>query len=174
MIIRHWFPALSASALALICFSADCGQAGSFFGPTCYGAGYTNEYPNRSHNAFGCGPNTQCTARHPLFKHRWLRKHQAAPANGAPVNGVPVNGMPVNGAPVEYMQAPIVQSPYVTTPVQATAVLPAPIAPAPVTPAPVTPAPAVSARIAPVPAPLPTGPVNAEPSIVNQTSKPPF
>jgi hypothetical protein len=164
MRIRLWFPALSASVLALICLSADRVQAGSFFGPSCYGSGYTNEYPNRSHNAFGCGPNTQCTARHPLFKHRWFRKNQVAPANGVPVNGMPVNGVPVNGPPVEYIPTPIVQSPYGMTPVQAAAVLPAPMAPAP----------AVSARITPVPAPLPAGPVSAEAPVVNQTAKPPF
>jgi hypothetical protein len=164
MTILRWFPGLAVIALALICLSADRGRAGSFFGPCCYGAPYTEEYPNRSHNVFGAAAGIQCPSRHPIFKHRWFRKHQSAPCDGAAVNalpgyGVPVNATPGHGIPVEAVPAPIMQTPSVAAPAQATAVAPAP---------------AVSTRIAPVAVPLPASPVNAEAPVGNQSSRPPF
>ena len=89
MLIRQWLPTLATGALALICFSADRAWGGSFFGPSCYGARYAEEYPNRAHNTFGCGPGTHCTARHPLFKHHWFRKNQNVPVNATPMEFVP-------------------------------------------------------------------------------------
>jgi hypothetical protein len=132
MYIRQWIPALAAGALTLICFSADRAWGGSFFGPSCYGARYAEEYPNRSHNTFGCGPGTHCTARHPLFKHRWFRKNQ---------------NVPVNAVPMEFAPPPVAQ---VSLP----------------------PAPNVPVRI--TPAPLPAGPPNPQPPVVQQTANQPF
>lgn len=154
MTMQRWSPGLAAAALTLLCLSADRVQAGSFFGPCCYGAPYTQEYPNRSHNVFGAAAGIQCPSRHPFFKHRWFRKHQNAPCDGAAVNA-----MPGYGAPVEVVPSPVAPAPIVTAPIQATAI---------------TPAPAVSTRIAPVAIPLPAGPSNAELSLGNSTSKPPF
>ena len=122
MRVRFWLPAVTSATLALISFSAGHARAGSFFGPNCYGADYAYEYPNRAHNVFGFGPCTQCQAHHPLFKHRWARKHQDAPNDGAPANammapngmpakGMPVNGMPVNGMPVNGMPANVMMTP---------------------------------------------------------------
>jgi hypothetical protein len=155
MTIRLWFPSLATAALALICLSTERSPAGSFFGPSCYGADYGYQYPNRSHNAFGCGPGTSCTARHPLFKHRWLRKNQDVPADGAAVNGMPV----------ESVSAPVTHEPFRwSPPVQAASVIPTPVAPAPV----------VSGRIAPIPSPMPSGPVSSESPVLTPSSKPPF
>lgn len=171
MRIRLLSPALTSAALVLLSFSAGGTQAGSFFGPCCYGADYTYQYPNRSHNQFGCGPGTNCQARHPFFKHRLFHRRQNAPNDGMPANGMqgygmPITEMPVNAMPSQnqYMQAPIVQSPMVTAPVHMTSVVPAPV------PA----MPAVQSRIVPVPAPLPAGPTAAEPPPVNPSGKPPF
>ncbi|HEY7422644.1 MAG TPA: hypothetical protein VH682_00155 [Gemmataceae bacterium] len=224
MRVRLWLPALTSVTLALIGFSARPAQAGSFFGPNCYGSDYAYEYPNRAHNVFGFGPCTQCQAKHPLFKHRLFHKNQDLPPNGGgpanammapngmpanammapngmpanammapngmPANALPANammapngmpanammapnGMQANGIPVEYVQAPVVQAPVVQTPVvQAPVMTPAQTTSGVSGPVPATPA--VSSRIAPVPAPLPTGPVNPEPPAGEQSSKPPF
>ncbi len=203
MRVRFWLPAVSSAALVLIGFSAGPAHAGSFFGPNCYGANYAYEYPNRAHNVFGFGPCTQCQARHPLFKHRWARKHanDGAPANammapnGMPINGMPangmmtpnsmpanvmmtLNGMPNNSAPVEYVQAP--------SPQQLPVVQPAPVTQAPIvetpaqttsltTPASAQPIPATSSsRITPIPARLPKGPARPEPPAEESSGKPPF
>ncbi|GEM_PF-3487977 len=163
MRIRLLIPALTFAAL--LGFSAGGARAGSFFGPVCYGADYTYRYPNRSHNLFGCGPGCHCQARHPFFKHRLFRRHQDGPGDGMPADALPGYGMPsVNGMPIEYMQVPVVQSPMITPPVHMTSVVPDP------TPA----APAVQSRIAPVPAPMPAGPVTAEPPPADPSGKPPF
>lgn len=154
---RFWLPILGTAALTLL--SAGAARAGSFFGPSCYGADYTYQYPNRSHNVFGCGPGTQCTARHPLFKHRWFRRNKNAAADAAPMNAMPIQEMPPQYAP-----APIVQSSPNVVPFQPNAALPAPMPSAP----------ALSSRIAPVPAPLPSGPVSSEPPALNNSGKPPF
>jgi hypothetical protein len=111
MRVRFWLPAVTSATLALIGFSVGHARAGSFFGPNCYGADYAYEYPNRAHNVFGFGPCTQCQARHPLFKHRWARKHEDGPNDGAPANammapnGMPANRMPVNGMAANGMPA---------------------------------------------------------------------
>ena len=149
---RFWLPVLSALALTPLGFSAA--QAGSFFGPSCYGADYAYQYPNRAHNVFGCGPGTQCTARHPLFKHRWFRKNQ---------NAMP-DGMPMNGMPGQYMPAPVVEATRSGVPFQTTAGIPGPV----------TATPAVSSRIVPIPASLQTAPMSPEPPLVDQSGKPPF
>ncbi len=177
MRIRLLFPVLTSAAL--IALAAGGIQAGSFFGPSCYGQDYAYQYPNRAHNVFGCGPGTHCQARHPIFKHRWARRHQGAPndgmpinamsgygmpVNGMPINGMPVNGVQVNGMPIEFMPAPVVQSPVASVPVHMTSVAPAPV---PVSPA-------VQSRLVPTPAPMPSGPTNAQPSSVDASGKPPF
>ncbi len=167
MRIRLLVPVLTSAVL--MGFSAAGTQAGSFLGPCCYGQEYAYQYPNRAHNVFGCGPGTHCQARHPIFKHRWLRRHQGAPADGMPANamsgyGMPVNGMQVNGMPIEFMQAPVVQSQMLPAPVHMTSTAPAPV---PV-------APAVQSRLIPTPAPMPAGPTNAEPPSVEASGKPPL
>ena len=168
MRIRLLFPAMTSAALTLFGFGAGGAQAGSFFGPSCYGADYANQYPNRAKNQFGCGPGTHCQARHPLF-HRLFHRHQNAPNQEMPPNGMPgyampMNGMPGNVMPSPNMEAPIVQSPIVTAPIHTTSVAPAPV------PA----MPAVRSRIVPVPAPLPPGPAGAAPVVVDPSGKPPF
>jgi hypothetical protein len=154
---RFWLPVLSAVGLALIGFSAA--RAGSFFGPSCYGSNYAYDYPNRAHNFFGCGPGAPCSARHPLFKHRWFRKNQ-----NAMMGGMPMEGAPINGVPGPYMPAPVVQSPLNAVPFQVTSGIPAPVSAMP----------AVSSRIEPMPAPLPVGPASPEPPLVDSSGKPPF
>jgi hypothetical protein len=69
---------------ALLGFSAGGARAGSFFGPVCYGADYTYQYPNRSHNVFGCGPGSHCQAWHPFFRHGLFRRNQCAPSEAMP------------------------------------------------------------------------------------------
>lgn len=147
---RFCLPVLTALALTPLGFSAA--QAGSFLGPSCYGADYTYQYPNRSHNVFGCGPGTQCTARHPLFKHRWMRKHPNATADGAATNGM---------APA-YMPAPIVEAPMTGVPIQMTSVAPATVTATP------------ASRIVPIPAPLQSGSMSPEPPLMDPSGKPPF
>ena len=166
MRIRLLIPVLSSATLALFAFSANPARAGSFFGPSCYGADYTYQYPNRSHNVFGCGPGTHCQAWHGFF-HRRARRNQnvpndgmptnAMPTNGIPGDGMPMTGMPMNGMPAQMMQTPIMQPPSITAPIHTTSTAPAPV---PVMPA-------VQSRIIPVPA-------SAEPPLVDQSSKPPF
>jgi hypothetical protein len=153
---RFWLPILSALALTPLGWSAA--QAGSFLGPSCYGADYTYQYPNRSHNVFGCGPGTSCTARHPLFRHRLFRKNQNTMANGMPMDGVPMNAMPN-----AYVPAPVVSS-MSPIPIQTTAGVPGPVMARP----------AVSSRLAPIAAPLQTGNVSPEPPLFDASGKPPF
>lgn len=74
---------------ALLGLGASAARAGSFFGPCCYGSAYTYQYPNRSHNVFGCGPGYHCQAWHPFFRHRFFRRNQIAPNEGMPVNTMP-------------------------------------------------------------------------------------
>lgn len=148
---RFRLPVLAALALTPLGFSAA--QAGSFFGPSCYGADYAYQYPNRAHNVFGCGPGTQCAARHPLFKHRWLRKHQ---------NAMPDGGAPMNGTSVPYMPAPVVEAPMSGFPVQMTSAVPSPVQALP------------ASRIVPIPASLQVGPMSPEPPLVDQSGKAPF
>src|SRR5262249_24262549 len=102
MRVRWLIPVLSSATLALFAFSANSARAGSFFGPSCYGADYTYQYPNRSHNVFGCGPGTHCQAWHGFF-HRRARRNQNVPNDGMPTNGMPMNGMPVDGMPITGM-----------------------------------------------------------------------
>jgi hypothetical protein len=164
---RFWLSILSATALMPLTWSAA--QAGSFFGPSCYGADYTYQNPNRSHNVFGCGPGTHCTARHPLFKHRLFHRNQNATANGMPMEGVPMNGMPMegvpmNGMPSAYAPAPMVSASMSPIPIQTTAGVPGAV----------TATPAVSSRIVPIPAPLQAGPASPEPPMFDASGKPPF
>ncbi len=86
MRIHLWLAAVSIAALGLIGLGAGRGEAGSFFGPCCYGARYAYEYPNRAHNVFGCGPCCRCTAWHPTFQHGCSRKNSCGSADGA---GIP-------------------------------------------------------------------------------------
>jgi hypothetical protein len=172
MRIRLFFPVLTSALL--MSFSTAATQAGSFFGPCCYGADYAYQYPNRANNVIGCGPGAPCQARHPIFKHRLFRRNQAAPNDGMaanamsgygmPVNGMQVNGMPMNATPIEYVQGPAGQLPMPTPPVHMTSVATAPV---PV-------APAVQSRLTPVPAPMPSGPISSEPPTVDASGKPPF
>jgi hypothetical protein len=148
MRLRFLFPALSTAALALLVLGPGNGWAGSWFGPCCYGADYAYQYPNRAHNYFGCGPGSHCTARHPIFKHHWQRKHQAAPADGAAVNA----------APFEYAPAVPAPQPVYAAPIQATSVQQVPLLP----------------RIEPVAQPQSAGPVNATPAVRSSPGKPPF
>ncbi|HEY7330849.1 MAG TPA: hypothetical protein VH592_24625 [Gemmataceae bacterium] len=74
---------------ALLGISVKGAHAGSFFGPCCYGANYTYQYPNRSHNTFGCGPGCHCQAWHGFFRHRVCHKIQAMPNEATPANGTP-------------------------------------------------------------------------------------
>lgn len=159
---------------ALLAFSAGDARAGSFFGPDLYGARYTARYPNRSHNVFGCGSDCRCSAWHGFCRHRFVRRHRGTPNEGMPANVMPGNAMPGNAMPgnampitavsTEYMhgQMPITQLPMATVPVRMTSG----------TPAQVVATPAVQSRIVPVPvpAPLPSGPVTAEPP----RAEPPF
>jgi hypothetical protein len=94
MRIHLLFAALTSATLALFAFSLSQAQAGSFFGPCCYGANYTARYPNRSHNVFGCGPCTQCKMWHPFFPRlRGLNQNGVG-------GGVPVNAMPAVSSPL--------------------------------------------------------------------------
>ncbi len=184
MRIRLLFPVVTSAAL--LGLGASSALAGSFFGPCCYGSDYAYQYPNRAKNVIGCGPGQPCQARHPLF-HRLFHRNKGVPndgmpaeamsgygmpANGMPMNGMPINGMPANGAngmavngmPAEYMQAPVAQS----------QMLPAPVHTTSITPAPVPAMPAVQSRLSPMPAPMPSGPSNAEPPAVDSSGKPPF
>lgn len=147
---RFCLPVFTALALTPLGFSAA--QAGSFFGPSCYGADYTYQYPNRSHNVFGCGPGTQCTARHPLFKHRWLRKQQNATADGAATNVMSPS----------HMATPIVEAPMSSVPIQTISVAPVSVTATP------------ASRIVPIPAPLQSGAMSPEPPLMDQSGKPPF
>jgi hypothetical protein len=79
---------------ALLGFSAGDAHAGSFFGPCCYGASYTYQYPNRSHNVFGCGPGYHCQAWHPYFGHGLFRRRQVAPSEAIPTNAMPQPPLP--------------------------------------------------------------------------------
>jgi hypothetical protein len=87
------------SFAALLGLSGGNVQAGSFFGPLCYGADYTYRYPNRSHNLFGCGPGCHCQAWHPFFRHRLFRRN----------SGIPLEETPVNAVPPEPAQAPLLR-----------------------------------------------------------------
>jgi len=151
MRVHLFLPALTLAVL--LGGSAGGVRAGSFFGPICYGARYTYQYPNRSHNLFGCGPDCHCQAWHPLLRHRWFRRHSDVPVDGIPAQTMPGYGMPpVTGTPIESMQAPIVQSPmiaplHMTSP--PTAGVPA--------------APAVRSRLVPVPTSASSGPMTIEP-----------
>jgi hypothetical protein len=80
---------------ALLGFSASAARAGSFFGPFCYGANYTYQYPNRSHNVFGCGPGCHCQAWHPFFRHGLFRRNQGVPNEGMPANVMPAPEPPL-------------------------------------------------------------------------------
>lgn len=94
MRIHLLFPAFLSASLALFAFSTSQAQAGSFFGPCCYGADYTAQYPNRSHNVFGCGPCAPCKMWHPFFPRlRGLKQ------NGTN-EGMSVNAMPTVQAPI--------------------------------------------------------------------------
>ena len=163
MRLRLLIPVLTCAAL--LGLSANGVRAGSFLGPVCYGADYTYQYPNRSHNIFGCGPGCHCQAWHGFFRHRVTRRYRGVPNGAMPANVLPGNGMPpVNVMQSEYLQTPVVQSPMTTAPVHMTSVAPAPV------PA----APAVQSRMVPVPAPMPAGPARAESAPVDSSGKPPF
>lgn len=75
---------------AVLGLGAGNARAGSFLGPTCYGAEYTYRYPNRANSVLGCGPGCHCQAWHPFFKHRWCRKNQCPPVEGV----LPIEAMP--------------------------------------------------------------------------------
>lgn len=162
MRLRLLIPVLTGAAL--LGLSASGVRAGSFLGPVCYGADYTYQYPNRSHNVFGCGPGRHCQAWHGFFRHRLIRRNRGMPNEAMPANALPAYGMPpVNVMQGEYLQTPVVQSPMPMAPIHMTSVAPAPV------PA----VPAVQSRIVPVPAPMPAGPARAEPP-VDSSGKPPF
>lgn len=97
--MRFYLLSLALTGAVLLGFSAGGAQAGSFFGPFCYGARYTNRYPNRSHNVFGCGPGCHCKACHPFFRHCWFRRKHVEP----PIDGMPVEATP---APLPPAQPP--------------------------------------------------------------------
>jgi hypothetical protein len=65
---------LALTALALLGVKAPHAQAGSFFGPCCYGSNYTARYPARSHNVFGNLDGSPCRRWHPLW-HHWYTKY---------------------------------------------------------------------------------------------------
>ncbi len=147
---RSWLLALSAMAFAPLGYSSA--HAGSFFGPCCYGASYANQYPNRSHNVFGCGDGSSCSARHPLFKHRWLRKHPVA--NEAPM---------VYDEPMYSALPPVAPTPIGSTPFQTASNVPGTT----------TAMPAASSRIVPIPSGRMT-PTSPEPPMLDASGKPPF
>jgi hypothetical protein len=80
---------------AFLSFSAGDARAGSFFGPVCYGARYTDRYPNRSHNVFGCGPCCHCRAWHGFCRHRIIRQYPSAPNEAMPTGAMPATAAPV-------------------------------------------------------------------------------
>lgn len=61
--------------LVILLGSGSPAQAGSFFGPCCYGSRFTESYPARSHNAFGSLNGSRCSCWHPLWK-RWYNKYR--------------------------------------------------------------------------------------------------
>lgn len=172
MRIRLLLPVLTSTML--LGFSVGGTQAGSFFGPSCYGQEYAYQYPNRAHIHFGCGPGGHCTARHPLFKHRLFHRHQNVPTeqmtcsgmpmNGMPMNGVPVQGMQANGMQMDFLPTQALQSPMQATPVHMTSIATAPFQAMP----------AVQSRATQIPSPLPAGPANTEPARRDSSGKPPF
>jgi hypothetical protein len=163
MRLRLLIPVMTFAAL--LGLGAAGVRAGSFLGPVCYGARYTEQYPNRSHNVFGCGPGCHCQAWHGFFRHRLIRRYRGVPNDGIPADVMPGYGMPpVQAMHSEYLQTPVVQSPAATAPIHMTSVEPAPV------PA----APAVQSRIVPVPAPMPAGPVRTELPKGDSSGKPPF
>jgi hypothetical protein len=161
MLIRRPFPLFAAAALPLVLFGTAPSQAGSFFGPCCYGASYAQEYPNRGHIIFGSASGCQCPARHPFFK-RIRCKCGANP--GATPCGAPIVEGPVQGLPAGALPAPVAQTSLPPAPAQEVSP-PAESLPSIPTPA---------ARTAPSPAPLPAGPANPEPPLVNSATKSPF
>lgn len=120
MRIRLLVPALVSTALTLLAFGACQAQAGSFFGPSCYGSDYTNQYPNRSHNVFGCGPCTRCQAWHPFFPRLCHRKQNI------PNDGMSFSEMPTPNITNEHVPAPLVPSPATVDPIHRTSGVPVP------------------------------------------------
>jgi hypothetical protein len=115
MRIRHWFPVLAFTAVTFLVSTAGGVRAGSFFGPCCYGSSYAYEYPNRAHNVFGCGPCSQCTARHPLFGHLF-HKNRTAPVDGlatpAPLTAVPPLAPRIEAVPAPGAGEPMGKAPF--------------------------------------------------------------
>jgi hypothetical protein len=70
-----WSSVIVLASLQLIGGNTSRVQAGSFFGPCCYGSKYTDCYPGRSHNAFGSLNGTPCKRWHPLWGH-WFNKYR--------------------------------------------------------------------------------------------------
>ena len=174
--------------VALLGFSAGGARAGRFFGPVSYGADYRYPYPNPSYNSFAYGPGSPYQAWHPPFGHGLFHRDQGVANDRMPANVMPGYGIPpVYGVPIQYMQTPMAQSPIQTPPVHMTSVAPAPLPVAPVVqnppcskcgqsgqaPAPVPAAPAVQSRLAPIPAPIRSGPTTAEPPQADPSGKPP-
>lgn len=91
---RFCLPVLLMAALAL---AGDCARAGSFLGPCCYGARYTRQYPNRSHNTFGSYPCCPCPAWHPFFRPGLSVRKPNAAVDGMPRNGLAIPEMPAAG-----------------------------------------------------------------------------
>lgn len=161
MRLRLVIPVLTFAAM--LGLDASGVRAGSFFGPTCYGANYAYQYPNRAHIIFGCGPGCHCQAWHGFFRHRFARRYRGAPNDGMPANVMPGNALPpAHVMQSEYLQTPVVQTPMPALPIHMTSGAPAPATPA------------VQSRIVPVPAALPAGPVRSEPPQVDSSGKPPF
>ncbi len=103
---RFCLPILLTAILALAGLRADGVRAGSFLGPCCYGARYTNRYPNRSRNTFGSYPCCPCPAWHPFFRSGLSVKR----AN-APVDGTIISEMPAAATPTPAVSSQIVPIP---------------------------------------------------------------
>ena len=168
MRIRLLYPALTSTALALLALSADA-QAGSFFGPSCYGADYTAQYPNRSHNVFGCGEGCSCRAWHGFFRHRVTCCSCCGQNNGMPITPTPTQGVIVPGMPMEHAQIPLEPSPFLITPVHSTWLAPPPRPPVPVVQPPATTP--TETHLIPYPRVLPTSPTLNEPPQLETTGK---
>ena len=160
MMIRRWFPLFAAVALPLVLFGTTRSQAGSFFGPCCYGAAYAQQFPNRGHVLFGSASGCQCPARHPLCRRIRCKcgVNPAAPC-GDTIGVVPAPVPPAGTLPAPVTQAPPAPAPVTGVSVQAESLPPLPLP---------------SARVAPSPAPLPSGPPGPEFPSLNQGVKPPF
>jgi hypothetical protein len=106
---QFWFSVLLLATVILIGGNAPRAEAGSFFGPCCYGSKFTDRYPGRSHNAFGSLNGSPCKRWHPLWNH-WFNKYrmQLATCNGCA--GTPATTVPTTIAPPLAQSAQVVPS----------------------------------------------------------------